>query len=402
MFFNLDHETKQKILEQYKQNAIDYRKQKEDERKREILAEREFIQSNELLQKEAAERMKQENIRKKNALMEEYQQMLQKTHLAVPGYRFKPKNRDVVINNWGQSKEDNYLPQTKIVNNISGGEKIDYKNYEYKNFSRNKKEKINQSDLNLHEDFYKLNDFEKQKIVIKQNDCMKKFLTDEQNLNEVNNYFLNQKQHKLNFYKDMLYSQHSDAVNKNKEIYGTEDFLILKEKRKKFLPENPYRMKHKYDFGNSDLKNNPILNPQNNIFYNKYFNFYNQGDTTPTVINTNNKPLSGNIINNSRNYSNNIIDNNNRIASANYSINNVINNDPYNKNVNNNYGNNGDLLYQQGKQIVNNVNNNNYNKYGKYNNNNLIDDYKPRQMLKDNRQRNLSQPYFHTPIDLNS
>ena len=42
MLFNADNQTKQRIFNQYKQDAIDYHQRKEDEKRRRIQEEREY------------------------------------------------------------------------------------------------------------------------------------------------------------------------------------------------------------------------------------------------------------------------------------------------------------------------------------------------------------------------
>ena len=49
MLFNADNQTKQRIFNQYKQDAIDYHQRKEDEKRRRIQEEREFIENNQKL-----------------------------------------------------------------------------------------------------------------------------------------------------------------------------------------------------------------------------------------------------------------------------------------------------------------------------------------------------------------
>jgi hypothetical protein len=241
--------------------------------------------------------------------------MLQKSENYLPGYHFRPKNKEVIINNWGKTKEE-------FLNEY---------NNDYYNINKSKNKSFDINSVNSVNSFNTLNPIEKAKIIIKPTDCMNKFLTDEQNENEVNSYFMRQKQNKQNFYKDLLYSQYVNNVQKNKNIFGTEDMLILKEKKKKLITENPYRQKNEYDFGDSKLENNPILNPENNMKYNKYFkDFYSD--------NSNNNNINDiNDINNSNNT--------NKIKNSNINIevndcNNNFNDYKYNNENNNIYNNN--------------------------------------------------------------
>jgi len=250
MYFNLDRQRKQKLLNDYKKELLDYQKKKEEAKKIKIQEERNFLHETEIKQRKSDEIILQEQNRKKKALMKEYLDMIKKSRNYLPGYHFQPKNKEVIINNWGKSKEEFYK-ENNINNNFHT---INHQNNSY--------------DVNI---FNNLSETEKVKQIIKPVDSMSKFLTDEQNENEVKSYFLKQKQNKQNFYKNLLYSQHNDSVKKNLNLYGTEDILILKQKKKKLLTENPYRQKNEYRFGNSSLVNNPILNPENNMRYNKYF-----------------------------------------------------------------------------------------------------------------------------------
>lgn len=251
MFFNLDKDIKHQILAQYKQEALDHQRKKEEEKNRRILEERKFMELSKLYQQESHDIINQELQRKKKLLMQEYQQYLNKTKLNEPGFHYKPKNSDVIINNWGYDKN-----QTRDIYNIWN------------------KKNNNNNLLNNQIDFKSLSSEEKAKKIIKRDDCMNKFLTDEHNFKEVNNYFRKLSENKQNYYKDMLYSQFQEAQKKDKDLYGTEDFLILKQRKKNVLADNPYIKQRQYYFGNSNLINNPILNPQNNLRYNKYFNNY--------------------------------------------------------------------------------------------------------------------------------
>lgn len=265
MFFNLDKDAKHQILAQYKQEALDHQRKKEEEKNRRILEERKFMELSKLYQQESYDIINQERQRKKQELMQEYQQYLNKTKLNEPGFHYKPRTNDVIINNWGYDKN-----QTIDIYNI----------WNKKNTNNNI---LNQVDFKL------LSSEEKAKKIIKRDDCMNKFLTDEQNQKEVNNYFRKLSENKQNYYKDMLYSQFQEAQKKDKDLYGTEDFLILKQRKKNVLADNPYIKQRQYYFGNSALINNPILNPQNNLRYNKYFNNYLPSLIPVTDIDSDNK-----------------------------------------------------------------------------------------------------------------
>ena len=252
MYFNLDREKKQKILNYYKQEAIDSRRKKETQKKLKIQDELNFLHEKELEELESEKKAMEEQTKKKKALMQEYLQMLQKTKNNIPGYHFQRKNKEVILKNWGKSKEESLKENTNDFN-----------------FNKNKN-----NSMNIEDNFNSLSQIEKARQIIKPIDHMNQFLTDEQNLDKVNLFFMQRKNHKRDFYKNLLFSQHEQSNQLNKDKFGTEDILILKQKKKNLISDNPYRKKYQLSFGNSNLENNPILNPSNNINYNKYFDHF--------------------------------------------------------------------------------------------------------------------------------
>lgn len=383
MYFNLDNQKKEKILKYYKNQADEYRRHKEEAKKQRIKEELNYLHQREQKQQETDEKIFLENNRKKKALMDEYLEMLRKTKNYLPGYHFKPKNKEVIINNWGKTKEE-FLKENNSNNDL-------YNINKYKNKS---------IDINSYNKFNSLNPIEKAKIIIRPIDSMNKFLTDEQNEKEVNSFFMRQKQNKQNFYKDLLYSQYKNNILKNKNIFGTEDILILKEKKKKLITENPYKRKNEYGFGDSNLENNPILNPENNIRYNKYFkDFYSDNnDNINNINNSNNSNINIEIIDDCNNnyndykynnenkdiYKNNYINQKNGINLANNGSN-IMNtykiNIPKYK-INNALSRNFSDIYSNYKTI-----NNNYN----INNHININNEGNRHKLLNNSKRNFSQ-----------
>ena len=253
MLFNLDKETKKNILEHYRQEALFKKLKKEEEKKREIEEERKNLEQKQIRQRQTIDIMNKEKYYNRNKMKEEYNLMLQKTK----GYI--PRKIDIKINNWGQSKDQFILPEVKTNNNYTN-EKTDNKSF-LNNYVKN--------------DFVQLSPYQKEKEILKQIDHMDEYLTDKQNINELIQYFRQQKENRHKFYKDLLFSQYKNALNKNLNLYGTNDELILKQRKKKFISENPYIRQRKYDFGSSSLEHNPILNPENNYNYNKYINFKN-------------------------------------------------------------------------------------------------------------------------------
>ena len=312
MFFNLDREKKQRILNYYKNSALDSRKKKEAAKKLRIQEELNYLHLKEKEELETENKIKQEESRKKKALMDEYLQMLQKTHNDIPGFHFIPKNKDVIINNWGKTKEETLLANknSNIYNNIKSRNSVSV-DYEKDNFNS-------------------LSQEEKAKEIIKPIDSMNKFLTDEQNLKEVNLFFMRRKNNKRDFYKNLLFSQHEQSNLFNKNKYGTEDILILKQKKKNLISENPYRRKYQYSFGNSTLENNPILNPENNMRYNKYFRELYQDNIKKEINGLMTNSNNNNYKNNNNNFTieqthNNMVINGNNIMKSFDSGNNALN-----------------------------------------------------------------------------
>ena len=300
--------------------------------------------------------------------MDEYLEILQKTKNYLPGYHYRPKNNAVIINNWGKSKEESIEENNNYYNMINNKNKsLSFDENSYNNYNNA---------------FNSMNNNDKVRLLIKPIDSMYKFLTDEQNENEVNSFFLKQKKNKQNFYKNLLYSQYENTAKKNKNIFGTDDMLILQQKKKQLITENPYRQKNEYFFGDSNLKNNPILNPENNMRYNKYFkNFYK--DISLNDINNEeniNGNSNGNINDIEKNRSNYMAMNGSNIISD-YKLNNEINKYKIN------YNNNG--LSRNFSDIYNNykTSNDNYN----IKNYNIYDNIENKHTMLSNSKRSLSQ-----------
>jgi hypothetical protein len=213
MYFNIGREKKQQLLDFYRKEALDSRRKKEEAKKLKIQEELNYLHKKEQEEVETEQKLIQEKATKRKALMEEYLQMLKKTKNDIPGYHYIRKNKDVIINNWGKSKEECLLENNT---NLFG---------DNKNKSRN----VNKS---MDDKFSSLSQIEKARQIIKPVDSMNQFLTDEQNLNEVNLLFLRRKNNKRDFYRNLLFSQHEESNKLNKDKYGTEDILILKQKRK--------------------------------------------------------------------------------------------------------------------------------------------------------------------------
>lgn len=366
MLFNLDKETKKNILEHYKQEALFKKLKKEEEKKREIEEERKNLEQKQKRQKQTIDIMNKEKFYNRNKLKEEYNLMLQKTK----GYI--PRKMDIKINNWGQSKDQFILPEVKTNNNNYINEKTDTKSF-LNNYNKY--------------DFVQLSPYQKEKEILKQVDHMNEYLTDKQNINELIQYFKIQKENRHNFYKDLLFSQYKNALNKNLNLYGTNDELILKQRKKKFISENPYIRQRKYDFGSSSLEHNPILNPENNYDYNKYINFKNfsiNGRNNNKLKENKGKSYDNYLQRNFSNFNNNLNKENNPyyLYDNNYNLNdNILNGSnsvKVNKNIlNKNYSRNHyiSLNSETPLQITNNKFSIINNKTIDYNHYNNEDDY---------------------------
>jgi hypothetical protein len=365
MLFNLDKETKKNILEHYKQEALFKKLKKVEEKKREIEEERKNLEQKQIRQKQTIDIMNKEKYYSRNKLKEEYNLMLQKTK----GYI--PRKMDIKINNWGQSKDQFILPEVKTNNNYVN-EKTDTKSF-LNNYMKY--------------DFVQLSPYQKEKEILKQVDHMNEYLTDKQNINELIQYFKKQKENRHNFYKDLLFSQYKNALNKNLNLYGTNDELILKQRKKNFISENPYIRQRKYDFGSSSLEHNPILNPENNYDYNKYINFKNfsiNGRNNNKLKENKGKSYDNYLQRNFSNFNNNLNKENNPyyLYDINYNLNdNILNGSnsvKVNKNIlNKNYSRNHyiSLNSETPLQITNNKFSIINNKTIDYNHYNNEDDY---------------------------
>ena len=358
MFFNLDKNSKQNLLNEYKQEALNYHQKKKDERQRRIQEEREYITQREQLEKEADEKLFKEKMERKNAQMEEYQSMLLKTKNNIPGYRHnsnKNKN-EIVLNNWG-------------------GQEISHKIQSMPN-TQNQQPQISNSNLenNIIAQGQAVTDTpwrgRRGRGSMRNEDHLANLLNDNRNDQEINNLYKVEKQNKERMYKDLYYSQFQEANNKNLNLYGTNDPLILERKRKKYLIENPYAKKNNYEFGKSNLVHNPITDPQNNMEYNKYLKFsesYNNINNYKMNINNNlNTQQNDNMQNlGNQNYNNINKYGNNRVEefkSNNYDANNM----NINRGIpNNNYN----VIGQNTNEFNNNLNNADSSQIGQNQNN---------------------------------
>ena len=296
MFFNLDKNSKQNLLNEYKQEALNYHQKKKDERQKRIQEEREYLAQRQQLEKEADEKIFRERQLRKNEQMEEYKSMLMKTKNNIPGYRhntYKNKN-DIVLNNWGGQEISHQIQNQppNITQNIS---QVNNSNLENNNIAQGNTEpdtpwKGRRGRSNFRNE-----------------DHLISLLNDNRNDQELNKYIKGEKEYRQKMYKDLLYSQFQEANNKNLNLYGTNDPLILERKRKRYLSENPFAKKNNYEFGKSTLSHNPITDPQNNMDYNKYLRFSESNNNINNRTRNNNYPLNNNVIQqNNNNYGQNL------------------------------------------------------------------------------------------------
>ena len=352
MFFNLDKNTKQNLLNEYKQEALNYYQKKKDERQKKLQEEREYLNQREQLEKEADEKLFREKLQRKNAQMEEYQSMLIKTKNNIPGYRHNQNKSDIVLNNWGGHEKNHQIQNSPQRQNQNTP----------KNISNLKNNII--SNENNEQDWRE----RRGRKIFRNEDHLVQFLNDDRNDKELNNMIKGEKEYKQKIYKDLLYSQFEEANNRNLNLYGTIDPLILERRKKRNLSENPYAKKNNYEFGKSNLSHNPITNPENNIDYNRYLRFSESNNNIRTNVNLNTNNNNSYQVNNYQIQQNNYNNQNNNNAynnkkyndfkTINYDISAMnMNRGEMNNNYNNININSQNNINNGGNQIVQNQNN---------------------------------------------
>lgn len=246
MLFNLDRNLKQSILAEYKKEALLYEQKKQLEKQQKIKEEQEYLEQLNKQEEENYKKLKDEENLKKTNQMKYYQEILNSPDK-------NSRKKELIIKNWGQPRKG--LTPYKENKNIF-------------------RKDTNNSNSNKYEiDYNSLSPIQKQKIYIrKSDDHMNNYLTDEQNKDELSKFLKEEKIYRQKYYKDLVNSQYEEAQRINKDRYGTNDILIIEKKRKNYFNENNISKKN-YDFGKSTLMHNPIVNPENNITYNKYINF---------------------------------------------------------------------------------------------------------------------------------
>ena len=254
MLYNLDKNTKKNILDQYKQEALNYRQKKQNERLKRIQEEREYILEYMKKEKEAELRLKEEKIQKQNEQMKEYYALLKNLNYDKPGYHHNSRNNEIINKNWGKSRFESYDQNINKMININ-------------NLENSKNNKINNNEPSS---LKKMSPSQKEREYVRKEDNMNNYLTDDNNKKEFEKYLIEQKEKRQKYYRELLDLQYQEIQKKNNNLYGTIDPLIVQREKRKNLADNPYVKKSQYDFGQSTLSHNPITNPENNIYYNKY------------------------------------------------------------------------------------------------------------------------------------
>ena len=292
-------------MNEYKQEALNYTQKKKDERRKRIEEERELLAQREQQEKAENEKIYREKLKRKNAQLEEYQSMLMRTKNNIPGYKHNSNNNrnEVVLNNWGGQEINHYAPKNQIIQPQTIIENAE-------------------NQINSQNQIWQNSSLIGRRGGYRNEDHLSNFFDDNKNGQEYNKQVKEEKELKQKIYKDLLYSQFQEANNKNLNLYGTNDPLILERKRKNYLSENPYAKNNNYEFGKSTLAHNPITDPQNNMNYNKYLRF---SESNSNINKINNSQLN-NFQQEKNNYEQNVgyQNNNNRrfddFKSNNYDI----------------------------------------------------------------------------------
>ena len=235
MLFHVNNDVKKQMFNNYKKAAEDYQFRKENERRRRIQEERNYLADNQRREIQEQNRIRQNKIRQQNEERREYQKMLSnksQNSLTIP------KNRDIIINDYGYSV--NPL-KSRSINYRNNNNRSNY------NFNNNNYRRMNLS--------------QKERSIITTEDRMGVYLSDGVN-NRYNNFVRNLKRNKHLLYKQMLDGQVNEKNNidnhiiVNGQIYRY-DNPLLKKQQEKFLDiKDPY--KRNDDLRGTNLYNNPI------------------------------------------------------------------------------------------------------------------------------------------------
>ena len=264
MLSNASKNMKQNILEQFKQDAIKYLERKKYEKFKRIQEEKEYLLKQEQKYNDE-QKIAKERRKRKEQQFNDYNLMLTKLNYQ----KQKPINGFKSITNIHRKK-----PVIKYnLNELDKGKSLQ----------------------------------KREREIIMKRDIIGKYLTDENNDEELYQDLKNEKQRSQQYYREINDLQYLEYQKNNIDLYGTIDPLIIKRAKKKFLTENPYSFKLRNNFWKSNLVHNPIINPENDMNYNKYIfkeDYENKYD--------NNNNFSNNVNNNvEQNVDNNRYDNNN-------------------------------------------------------------------------------------------
>ena len=243
MLFNLDRNLKQSLFAEYKKEALLHSQKRLLEKQQKLKEEQEYLKRINQQEEKSMQKLKEEEKQRKNEQMNYYKEIFNSPNK-------NSRKKELIIKIWENPKK---TESTRPKNNIF--RKEDNKNkYEvdYNSLSPEQKKKL---------------------YIIKGDDHMKRLLTDNQNEDEISKYMKEEQSYRQKYYKDLINSQYEEAQRINKDRYGTNDILIIEKKRRQFLNENNYGSKKQYDYLKTNLKRNPITNPENNIAYNKYINY---------------------------------------------------------------------------------------------------------------------------------
>ena len=282
MLCNVNKNLKRNILEQFKQEALNYKERKKYEKLKKIQEEKEYLLKQEQIYNNDEELINKEKHKKKEQEINAYNLMLTKLHSKTPNYRY------------------NSNPNSKIKKPII---------------------KFNINEIEKNQSLQK-----RQKDIIYRRDIIGEYLTDENNTEEVFKDLRREKEKSQRFYKEINDLQYLEYQKNNINLFGTIDPLIVKRAKKKILTEDPFSSKIKYDYWKSNLTNNPILNPENNVHYNRYL-FQEEVDCN----NDSNMIMNEKI----RNKNNNTIDTNFQRNNIKYKLIKKNNLDNNNNNINN-------------------------------------------------------------------
>lgn len=173
----MDRHLQRNLIQLYKKEAEEHEIKKYLAKQKQIKEEKEYLNAREQRESEAEDRIRLDRIKKISENMDSYHKMLE--HLPQ---RRKSRIEDVVINNYGY----NVLGGTP-VNHQCGDPKTTTKLI----FNMNSVTSCPQNERDF----------------IRRKNHVGNFLTENLNEGEINSYFLNQKNHQIKYYKEMLDTQ---------------------------------------------------------------------------------------------------------------------------------------------------------------------------------------------------